>query len=117
MTPIVEAAAPVSLDALAARVRCSSNVRFSWQGFSLVGAQPTATSYRLDLCARHAQTPAGVTRGASARLERRDSEASKTVPERSPSASAPIRLQGVTWSPLLNRCFTGGRFAPADAVP
>ena len=44
--------------------------------------------------------------GGSARLERRDSAASKTVPERSPSASAPIRLKwslGLVAEPMLYR--------------
>ena len=56
--------------------------------------------------ARHSETPAGVTRGGSARLERRDGAVGKTVLERSPSASAPIRLRGplgLVAEPMLYR--------------
>ncbi len=50
MTPIVEAAAPVSLDALAVRIRGSSNFRFNWQWFSLEGAhQPSPLAAQLVL--------------------------------------------------------------------
>ena len=54
----------------------------------------------------HSQTPAGVTRGGSARLERRDSAASKNGPGAAPIGVGADSSQAVTWL----RCRT-------DALP
>ena len=73
----------------------------SYQAFRRDTAQPSRRSL-----VRHIPDTRRSDAGGSARLERRDSEASKTVPERLPSASArirPRRALGLVAEPMLYR--------------